>query len=166
MVSTECILLLHHCKSNRYKSDTMCMYYIFIHTHTYKYMFAHAHTCIYIHMCINICACMCAKSLQSYLTLCDPEDWGPPGSSLHGFLQARILEWVATPVFRGSSLTRDQTQVSCIAGRFLTVWATWETHIWNTVQSDLVVMANSKEIDLNVSIHKVQVHLYLVYYTH
>ena len=96
----------------------------------------------------------------------DSMDCSPPGSSLHGFLQARILEWVAIPVFRGSSLTRDQTQVSCIAGRFLMAWATRETHIWNTVQSDLVVMANSKEIALNVSIHKVQVHLYLVYYTH
>ena len=92
MVSTECILLLHHCKSNHYKSDTICMYYIYIYTHTYIYMYACARTYIYTHICINICACMCAKSLQSYLTLCDPEDWGLPGSILHGFLQARITE--------------------------------------------------------------------------
>ena len=44
-----------------------------------------------------------AKSLQSCLTLCDPMDCSPPGSSVHGILQARILEWVAMPSFRGSS---------------------------------------------------------------
>ena len=51
-------------------------------------------------------------------------DWSPPGSSVPGILQARILESVAIPFSRGSSQPRDQTPVSCIAGRFLTVWAT------------------------------------------
>ena len=50
----------------------------------------------------------------------------PPGSSIHGILQARILEWVAIPFFRGSSQPRDWTQVSCTAGRFFTDWATSE----------------------------------------
>ena len=45
----------------------------------------------------------------------------PPGSSVHGVLQARILEWVAIPFSRRSSPPRDQTQVSCIAGRFFTI---------------------------------------------
>ena len=49
------------------------------------------------------------------------------GSSAHGIIQARILEWVAIPFSRGSSRPRDWTQVSCIAGRFYTVWATRET---------------------------------------
>ena len=49
-----------------------------------------------------------------------------PGSPVHGILQARILEWVAIPFSRGSSQGRDQTQVSCVAGRFFTVWATRE----------------------------------------
>ena len=44
----------------------------------------------------------------------------------HGILQARMLEWVAFPFFRGSSQPRGQTQVSCIAGRFFTSWATKE----------------------------------------
>ena len=48
---------------------------------------------------------------------------GPPGSSVHGVIQARILEWVAIPFSRGSSQLRDRTQVSRIAGRFFTVWA-------------------------------------------
>ena len=50
-------------------------------------------------------------------TLCDPVDCSPPGSSVHGILQARILEWVAISFSRGSSGPRDQTQVSQIAGR-------------------------------------------------
>ena len=50
-----------------------------------------------------------------------------PGSSVHGILQARILERVAIPFSRGSSQPRDQTWVSCIAGRFFTIWAyKWE----------------------------------------
>ena len=53
-------------------------------------------------------------------TLCDPMDCSPPGSSVHGILQARILEWVIIPFSKGSSRPRDQTQVSCIAGRFFT----------------------------------------------
>ena len=56
---------------------------------------------------------------QWCLTFCDPMDCSPPGSSVHGSLQARILEWVAISFSRGSSQPRDQTKVSCIAGRFL-----------------------------------------------
>ena len=55
---------------------------------------------------------------QSSPTLCDPEDCSPPGSSIHGILQARILEWVAISFSRGSSRPRDRTQVSRIAGRY------------------------------------------------
>ena len=51
-------------------------------------------------------------------------DCSSPGSSVHGILQGRILEWVATSFSRGSSQPRDQAWVSCIAGRFLTIWAT------------------------------------------
>ena len=61
---------------------------------------------------------------QSCLTLCDPMDCSPPDFSIHGSLQARILEWVAIPFSRGSFWPRDWAWVSCIAGRFLTVWAT------------------------------------------
>ena len=51
---------------------------------------------------------------QSCLTLCDPMNCSLLGSSVHGTLQARILEWVAISFSRGSSQPRDQTQVSCI----------------------------------------------------
>ena len=53
-------------------------------------------------------------------------DYNLPGSSVHGILQARILEWVAIPLPRGSSWPRDWIPVSCIAGRFFTIWATRE----------------------------------------
>ena len=66
------------------------------------------------------------KVTQLCPTLCDPVDYSPPGSSVHGILPAWILEWVAIPFSRGSSQPRDQTQVFCIAGRFFTVWATRE----------------------------------------
>ena len=61
---------------------------------------------------------------QSRLTLCDPMDCSPPGSSIHGIIQASILEWVAIPFSRISSQLRDQTWISCITGRFFTIWAT------------------------------------------
>ena len=68
----------------------------------------------------------CWSEVLGYLVMsdCDPVDCSPPGSSVLGILQARILEWIAIPVSRGSSQLRDRTQVSCIVGRFFTVWTT------------------------------------------
>ena len=68
---------------------------------------------------------------QSCPTLCNPMDCTLPGSSVHGILQARILEWVAIPFFKRSSWPRDQTQVSHIAGRFFTSQATRAQEYWN-----------------------------------
>ena len=67
---------------------------------------------------------MGAQSLQLCPALCNPMDYSPPGSSVHGILQGRMLEWVARPSSRGSSWPRDRTCVSCIAGGFFTHWAT------------------------------------------
>ena len=66
---------------------------------------------------------------QLCLTLRNPMDCSPPGSSVHGILQTRILEWVAIPFSRGSSHPKDRNWVPCIAGGFLTIWATRED--WN-----------------------------------
>ena len=76
-----------------------------------------------------------AKSL-SHVQLCDPMDYSPPGSSIHGVLQARILEWAAISFSRGSSWPRDWTQVFPIASRRFNLWATrvsqvWETWVWS-----------------------------------
>ena len=61
-----------------------------------------------------------AKSLQSCPTLCNSMDCSPPGSSAHGILQAGILEWVAIPFSKGSSLS------PALADRFFTIRAIWE----------------------------------------
>ena len=63
---------------------------------------------------------------QSCLTLCNPMDFSLPGFSVHEILQAKILEWITIPFSRGSSWPRNQTWVSCTAGRFFTIWATRE----------------------------------------
>ena len=88
----------------------------------------------------RISARPCAESLQSRPTPCKPMDCSPPGSSVHGILKARILEWVAMPssggpphprieprslhpFSRGSSHPRNWTRVSCTAGGLFTRWA-------------------------------------------
>ena len=76
------------------------------------------------------------KVTQSCLILCDPKDY-----TVHGILQARILEWVAVPFSRGSSQPRDRTQVSHIAGGFFTSWATREAprmHKWCKRQQRII----------------------------
>ena len=67
-----------------------------------------------------------SKVAQSCPTLCNPMDCSPPGFSVHGILQARILQWVAISFSRGSSRPRDRTQVSHIAGRRFNLWASRE----------------------------------------
>ena len=69
------------------------------------------------------------RLIHSIMSDCDPMGCSLPGSSVHIILQARILEWVAIPFSRGSSWPRDGTQVSRIAGRFFTIWATRESQI-------------------------------------
>ena len=62
-----------------------------------------------------------SEVVQSCPTLCDPMDCRLPSSSVHGILQARILEWVAISFSRGSFRPRDQTRVSHIVGRRFTL---------------------------------------------
>ena len=82
---------------------------------------------VYVYQCAYICICyMSTKWVRwkwkwSCPTVCDPVDY-----TVHGILQSRTLERVAVPFSRGSSQPRDPTQVSCIAGRFCTSWATRE----------------------------------------
>ena len=65
---------------------------------------------------------------QSCPILCDPMYCSPLDSSVHEILQATTLEWVAIPLSRGSSWLTDWTWVSCISGRFFTIWASREAH--------------------------------------
>ena len=68
-----------------------------------------------------LCVCVWVSVAQLCPTLCDPLDCSPQGSSVHGILQARILEPVDISYSKGLSQARHQTQVSCMAGRFFTL---------------------------------------------
>ena len=88
------------------------------------------------------------KLLQLCLTLFDTMDYSPSGSSVHGILQARTLEWVAIPFSRRSSRPKDQTQVSCIADGFIIIWVTREVpyDLWDiTKRNNLQIIWVSEE---------------------
>jgi len=80
---------------------------------------------------------LCDQVTESITQLCStlfgPMGCGPTGSPVHGILQAKILEWVTIPFSRGCSWPRDQTQDSCISGRFFIVWSTLDYS--NTIHS-------------------------------
>ena len=78
--------------------------------------------CLFFFWCV--CACVLSRSLC--LTLFNPTNCSPPGSSVHGISQVRILEWVAISFSRVSSQLRDWTRVSCTGGQILYHWATRE----------------------------------------
>ena len=82
---------------------------------------------VYICLCVCVCICMCLLSCFSHVRLCDPLDCSLPGSSVHGILQTRTLEWVAMLSSKGSSQLRDWTCIFCVSwvsGGFFTHWAT------------------------------------------
>ena len=102
-----------------------CICLVFSNTifHIYKgwiYIYA-------FHVYVYFYACLCS---QSSLTLCDPVNCSPSGSSIYGILQTRILEWIAISYSRGSSWPRDWTCVSCIGGRFFTTWPPEKPHLY------------------------------------
>ena len=80
----------------------------------------------------------------SCLTLCNPVDCSPPGSSVHEILQARIMEWVAIPFSRRSSRPRNRTQVSCTAGRFFITEppGSASQNVFNEIKTELRVNRN------------------------
>ena len=96
----------------------MCIF-IYIYTHI-------ANIYIYIYVLMCVCVCVYVLVIQSCLILCDFMGCSLPGSSVHVTLQKRILECVAALFSRGFSQPRDWDQVSYIAGRFFTTWATRE----------------------------------------
>ena len=80
---------------------------------------------------------MCSVT-QSCPSLCDPMGCSPPGSSVQGIFQARILKWVAISFSKGSSQPRDWTHISFV-GRQILYWATWEAPYWNMSLANLNV---------------------------
>ena len=110
----------------------------------YSHSYSHQKLCKYTWKTSN------ELTAQSYLTLVTP--WTVAmSSSVHGILQARILEWVVRPVSGGSSQPRDRIPVSCITGGFLTIWATREapktskssdkdhSRIWNRLSLKCII---------------------------
>ena len=92
--------------------------------------YSNIYICVYIYIDISE-----VKIAQSCLTLCNPVDY-----TVHGILQARILDWVAFLFTRGSSQPRDRTQVSCIAGGFFTSWATREAQEYCSILCSLSLL--------------------------
>ena len=87
----------------------------------------------------SYCYCLVSKSCP---TLCNPVDYSPPGSSVYGVLQAKILEWVTILFSRGSSPPRDQTQISCIAGRLFITESSgkhpWKVEIRQSIRREIL----------------------------
>ena len=77
-----------------------------------------------MYVCVYAWVFSCVQLIVTPWTVCSS-----PGSSVHGVLQTRILEWVTIPFSRTSSQPRDWTWISCTAGRFFTVWATRDAHV-------------------------------------
>ena len=91
------------------------------------------------------------KGAQSCPRLCNHMDCSPPGSSVHGILQARILEWVTISFCRGSSQRRDHTWISCLAGGFFTVWATRAALLIRSSRAGFLTLQNLMPDDLRWS---------------
>ena len=87
----------------------------------------------YINIYVCVCVCVCELVVFNSATPCTLAKL-----LFHGILQARILEWVAIPSSRGSPQPRDQTWVSCIAGRFFTIWASREALTIYTVNDYII----------------------------
>ena len=90
-----------------------------------KNIYIYTHTHIHIHIVIAV-----VQLLSHAWLFRNRMDCSPPGSSIYGVFQARILEWVAISFSRGSSQTRDQAHVSCIGSWILYHWPTREAHIY------------------------------------
>ena len=107
--------LIHVCL---HSSSPAFASFIFLQSHIFDF----SNVCFWANKEENIftfkmCMCVCSIA-QSCPTLCDPVGFSPPDFSVHGILQARILEGVVISSSRGSSQSRDWTQISRIAGRF------------------------------------------------
>ena len=94
---------------------------------------------------LNILLCHYSVCAPSCRTLCNPMDCCPPGSSVHGIIQPRVLEWIATSSSRGFSRPRDWTGiscVSCIGMKILYHWATWKAIVSSLLYGNFTRLKN------------------------
>ena len=102
---------------------------------------------VFLYSSSSLFACMCAKSLQLYLTLCDPLDCSPPGPLSMGILQARILEWIAMPSFRNCpdpGIEPPSLTYPALAVGFFTTSAIWEAPVQFLVELKKIQLAKGK----------------------
>ena len=99
--------------------------------------------CIYPFICSYIHFWFCCLFAKTCMTLCNPMNYSMPGSSVHGIFQARILEWVAISLSRGSSLPRDGIHIFCLGRWILYHWAMREAFIFSSVQFSRSVVSDS-----------------------
>ena len=123
--SSHSFLCLSTCVSSSLFSRTHCCFSSkkcenYTHTHTYS-LHIYKHICLYDLLLMSIIMYMVCMPAQSHPTLCDPMDCSLLGSSVHGILQATILEWVAISFSWGCSWPRNWTGVSCnsLTGRWV-----------------------------------------------
>ena len=91
---------------------------------------------MYLDTLIRVCTCVYVLVTQSCPTLCGSIDCSSAGSSVHGILQVRVLEWIAVPFSGGSYPPRKWTRVSHITDRFFAIWVTREAHVtWGLCNS-------------------------------
>ena len=99
-------------------------------SHGIIFRFTHLlRTFSFLFVCSVVCVPVCSAT-QPCLTTCNPMNCSSPGSSAHGIIPARILEWADISSSRGSFWPRDQASISCIfclGGWILYLWATWES---------------------------------------
>ena len=110
---------------------------------------------------------MCAKSLQSCPTLCNPLDSSPQGSSVHWTLQTRILKWVAMPSSTESSQTREWTHISCISlhwqAGYLPLLPPMKPFSRRDLMKMKVILGNTKDETKSLEFYQSKIHGFVNY---
>ena len=114
------------------------------------------HACVCVQVCVRVLcvcarACVCVSVAQRCLTFCSPMDCSPPGSSVHGILQARILDWVAISSCRGASRSKNRTHMSygsCAGRQILYPSTTWKApYSENTCPNHIISIIPAPVVD-------------------
>ena len=116
-------------------------------------------------MCVRVCACVHTKLLQSCPTLCDPMDYTPPGSSVHGILQARLLECLPPGDLPNLGTEPRALKSPALTGGFFTTSSTWEAPLLKgkCFKSTSEILKWAGASSLQVTQLLVRVHAFSIY---